>query len=297
MAALRRSPWYVVPLAVFLGTRVISAVLLLLLARHQIPASALPPDMPLPTLVDPASYLHVIANWDGQWYREVATHGYPSDLPARSGEVQQNGWAFFPLFPLLARAGSAGGLSFGLAATLISVTSGALAMCLLYRMLVPGTGRFTAGLTVLALCMAPAAPIFQAAYTESLAFLFVLAGLWGLQQRRYAVLMLAGLALSLTRGIALPLAAVAGMEYLRRRHSDEMFEPAERRRLLVSGLLVVASVWSGRWWPPWPPDGPTPTGAPRRPGRQWPATTRNPGWSRRRSIQSGPWSSWGRWPC
>jgi hypothetical protein len=48
----------------------------------------------MPTLVDPASYLHLIANWDGQWYRQIATHGYPSHVPVVNGAVQQNAWAF-----------------------------------------------------------------------------------------------------------------------------------------------------------------------------------------------------------
>lgn len=241
MNALRRTPWYVVPLLIFLGARLLSAGLLVLLARDQIPASALPPDMPLPTLVDPASYLHVIANWDGQWYREIASHGYPSNLPEHHGVVQQNAWAFYPLFPALARVVMTAGVSFGLAASVVSLLCGALAMCLMYRMLTPGSGRFTAGLTVLALSSAPAAPILQAAYTESLALLLLLTALWGLQERRYAVLTASGVALSLARGITLPLVAVIGWEYLRRRHADEPFDSASRRRLLVSGLVVAAS--------------------------------------------------------
>jgi len=55
---LRRAPWFAVPLGVFLLTRVVGALLIVLVARDQIPASALPPHMPMPTLVDPASYLH-----------------------------------------------------------------------------------------------------------------------------------------------------------------------------------------------------------------------------------------------
>ncbi len=238
-------PWWVVPLVIFAATRVLGALLIVLVARDQIPASQLPADIPLPTLVDPASYLHVIANWDGQWYRLVAAHGYPTDLPSSHGVVQQNAWAFYPLFPALVRLVMLPGLSFGLAASVVSVACGGAAMCLLYRMLVAGTGRYTAALTVLALCSAPAAPIFQAAYTESLAFLLVLVVLWALQQDRYVVLALAGLAVSLTRGIAPALVVVVAWEYLRRRRAEESFPAADRRGLLLSGLVVALSalVW------------------------------------------------------
>jgi hypothetical protein len=242
---LRRTPWYVVPLAVFLLTRALGALLIIVVARDQIPASALPTDMPLATLVDPHSYLHVIANWDGQWYRLIAGHGYPSDLPTQDGVVQQNAWAFYPLFPAVVRVLMIPGLSFGAAASVVSLGAGGAAMCLLYRMMMPGTGRFTAALTVLALCSAPAAPIFQAAYAESLAFLLLMLGLWAVQQQRYVVLSAAGIALSLTRGIVPALVVVVAWEYLRRRRADEPFRASERRGLVVSGLVVTLStlIW------------------------------------------------------
>ncbi len=90
---LRRAPWYVVPLAIFLLTRLVDGVLILLAARHQIPASALAPDLPLPTLVDPHSYFHVIANWDGQWYRADREPRLPLDAPdaGRRGAAERVG--------------------------------------------------------------------------------------------------------------------------------------------------------------------------------------------------------------
>jgi len=137
------------------------------------------------------------------------------------------------------------GLSFGAAASLVSLICGAIAMCVLYRLLLDRTDRFTTGLSVMALCVAPAAPIFQSAYTESLALLLLLAALWGLQRRRYGVFAVAGVLLSLTRAIAPPLAVVAAVIYLLRRRSAEVFPATERRRLAAGTLLVAASsfVW------------------------------------------------------
>jgi hypothetical protein len=241
VTALRRAAWCAVPLGIFLTTRLASGFLIVVLARHQIPASALPADMPLPTLESPATYLHVIANWDGQWYRQIAMHGYPSRLPVEDGAVQQNAWAFYPLFPALAWLGMKAGLSFGIAASVISLGAGALAMCLLYRMLMPRTGRFTAGLTVLALCSAPAAPIWQASYTESLGLLLVLVALWALQERRYATLVVAGLGLALARGIAPALAVVVVLEYLRLRRSSEPTSSREQRPILLCGIAIAAA--------------------------------------------------------
>ena len=30
---------------------------------------------------DPVTYFNVIQNWDGQWFRTIAEHGYPTTLP------------------------------------------------------------------------------------------------------------------------------------------------------------------------------------------------------------------------
>jgi hypothetical protein len=230
-----------VPLGIFLLTRAVDVVLILLVARDQIPASSLPLHMPMPTLVDPASYLHVIANWDGQWYRQIAAHGYPSHVPAIHGVLQQNAWAFYPGYPALVRLVMSTGASFGLAASIVSLSCGAAAMCLLYALLLGRCGRDVATLTVLALCSAPAAPIFQAAYTESLALLLVLLGLWALERRRYGVLASAGVALALTRPIAPALLVViVGCLVLRGRGPDsEPWLDGERRRAVLSATAVA----------------------------------------------------------
>jgi hypothetical protein len=240
----RQSPWYAVPLGIFLLTRAVDVVLIVLVARDQIPASSLPLHMPMPTLVDPASYLHVIANWDGQWYRQIAAHGYPSHVPAIHGVLQQNAWAFYPGYPALVRLVMSTGASFGLAASIVSLSCGAAAMCLLYALLLGRCGRDVAALTVLALCSAPAAPIFQAAYTESLALLLVLLGLWALERRRYGVLASAGVALALTRPIAPALLVViVGCLVLRGRGPDsEPWLDGERRRAVLSATAIALAI-------------------------------------------------------
>src|SRR4051812_15680481 len=164
------------------------------------------------------------------------------------GHVAQNAWAFYPLYPGLVRGLMAvTGLPFALAATVVSTACGAVAVCLLYRMLVHTGGRFTATATVLALCAYPAAPVLQAAYTESTALLEITVLVWGLQQRRYGVVLAATLALSLTRPIVIPAALLIAVHGLvRRRRSPEDFPVAERRRVLG---CVVAAVLSFAVWP------------------------------------------------
>ena len=258
VSLLRRTPWFAVPLGIFVLTRVVSGVLIILVARDQIPASALPPHMPMPTLVDPASYLHVIANWDGQWYRSIAAHGYPSHVASVHGELTQNAWAFYPAYPALVRLVMITGVSFGFAASVVSLACGAAAMCLLYRLLMGRCGRFVAGLTVLALCCSPAAPILQVAYTESLALLLIMTSLWALDRRRYVVLALSGVALSLTRPIAPALIVVVLVQLVVRwrERGSEPWADGERRGLVGAAVAIALGtlVWPivtgialGRW--------------------------------------------------
>src|SRR3954465_6616651 len=156
---LRRVPWFSVPLGIFALTRLVDAVAIVLMARHQIPASSLPAGVAVPTVVDPPSYLSAIQSWDGQWYRQIVEHGYPTTLPTRDGVVQQNAWAFYPGYPALVWLVTRLGASFAVAASVVSLGAGAGAMCVLYRMLLSRSGAWLAGLTVLALCCAPPAPI------------------------------------------------------------------------------------------------------------------------------------------
>ena len=244
---LRRLPWWAIPLGIWVLTRVVDAALIILVARRQVPASVLPSNMPMPTLVDPASYFHVIANWDGQWYRHIVEHGYSQHLPTAGGEIQQSAWAFYPLFPALVWVLTTAGASFGVAASIVSLIAGGAAMCLLFRLLRERCSDYLAALAILALCCAPAAPILQAAYTDSLGLLLLVVGLTCVERRSYLWLVLVGLLLALTRPITLPLAVVTGVELVRRwrRREDEPFPRRERWQL--AGVTVSLVAFTGLW--------------------------------------------------
>jgi hypothetical protein len=185
----------------------------------------------------------VIANWDGQQYRNIVEHGYPHELPRENGQVQQNAWAFYPLYPALVRLVMATGLSFGWSASVVSITAGALGMCLLHLLLRERLGDFGAAVTVLGLCTFAAAVTFQAAYTESLALLLVLVALWGLRRRHYAVVTAAGLALSLTRPIVPALALVVllhGVSRWNNRRTDPFARRDQVKVLLSAGSIGLS---------------------------------------------------------
>ena len=127
--------WYAVPLLIFAVTRMICAVLLVVIGRSKQYAvgPAMPPGHP-PT-ESGTSYGDLISNWDGQWYRFIVEHGYPHHLPTLHGALQENQWAFYPLYPSLVRIVMWTGLPYAVAASCVSMAFGAAAMTLLYRML------------------------------------------------------------------------------------------------------------------------------------------------------------------
>ncbi len=240
--------WFLVPLGIFAVSRMVSAVLLVWSGRSQSDPTSLPTAPGRPPLESGRSYGDLIANWDGQWYRYIVEHGYPHHLPTLDGVVQQNQWAFYPLYPSLVRLLMWPGLSYAVAGSLVSLGFGAAAMCLLYRMLAPSVGGYGSAMSVLALCIAPAAVLWQAPFTESLALFLVLAALWALRNRRFGVLLLATLALALTRPIVLPLAAVAGLQWIVRWRRRAV-EPFPRAEAVRSGLVIVGMVASFLLWP------------------------------------------------
>lgn len=244
----RGRSWFLVPLAIYLVSRAVDAVLLLLTGRAQFDPSGLPVASGRPPLETGRSYGDLVTNWDGQWYRFIVVHGYPSHLPTVDGVVQVNQWAFYPLYPTLVKLVSWTGLPFGTAASLVSMAFGAAAMCLVYRMLSPTLGGFGTALSVLALCVGPAALVWQIAYTESLALFLVVGALWALRSRRYGLFLLAAVALAFARPIVLPLAAVAAIHwYARWRVRRSVDFP--RRDRIASGVVIVVTAATFLAWP------------------------------------------------
>jgi hypothetical protein len=244
---LRRLPWFSVPLGIFAFTRIVDAFAIVLMARHQIPASSLPSGVAVPTVVDPPSYLSAIQSWDGQWYRQIAEHGYPSTLPTHDGTVQQNAWAFYPGYPALVWLVTKLGLSFALAASVVSLAAGGGAMCVLYRLVGSRSGAWLATLAVLAMCCAPPAPVLQVAYTESVGLLLLVTALWCLDRGRYGWLAVVGVALALTRPVTAPL-AVAALVVLVVRWRNRGQEPFPvRERWVLAGSTLVLAISAAIW--------------------------------------------------
>jgi hypothetical protein len=142
------------------------------------------------------------------------------------------------------------GLGFPTVAPTLSLLFGAGAVLVVYRLTADGAGRGGALSAVAFLCCYPAAPIFQAAYTESLALLLVAGSLLLVQRRRYWWAIIPVLLLGLTRNISVVLAPVVLLHWwvsvarpLRRRDGRIPRPPAS----LVT--LFGASIAATGLWP------------------------------------------------
>ena len=230
---------FVLALVVAYGAcRAVSAVVLLLVAPYQEPTGWTGPSV---------TYLSFTQQWDAQWYQGIARDGYPRSLPmGDDGRVQQNAWAFYPLYPLTIRGlvQLTGADPVAVSAAL-SLVFGALAAVLLGLLLRRRLGPAAALLTVVVYASAPAAPIFQVAYTESMAMALLAGFLLAADTRRWASAGALALVLGITRPIAVPLAAVAVVAVVTRWRASR----PQRAEAVTMLAMVAACGVAGLIWP------------------------------------------------
>ncbi|HET8616357.1 MAG TPA: hypothetical protein VFL94_12590 [Actinomycetales bacterium] len=193
--------------------------------------------------------------WDGQWYEQIATRGYPDGLPLNdSGHVDYNSWAFFPLFPALVRLVMATGLPFVAAATVLNLVTAAGAVLVLRRLLAlrgphaPAAPSWLALLAVACWLSLPAAPVLQVAYTEALASLLLALALLLLVRRRYLAAVPVVLLLGLTRAVAAPLLLVV-VWHAAQRWRARGADPLTRPDVVRLAALAAATALSAVLWP------------------------------------------------
>lgn len=255
-----------VTLLTYAATRLVSGLLIARAARHQVPIG---------WTGDPVDYWGMTLMWDGTWYRRIAETGYPVPIPVdAAGVTQQNEWAFYPLFPGLARGLMAvTGLEFRYAGAIVATVLGAAAAVLLVVLL---RRHVSDGVAVLAMAVWAtylATPVLQIAYTESLAMLLLVAFLLLLEQQRWWGAVAVALLIGLSRPIAVPLGLVALVAVVLRwrRRAERPIGRGEWAGMLatLAGCGVAGFVWPAIvWWATGQPDGYTDTMASWRAGHE-----------------------------
>ena len=206
-------------------------------------------------------YFDFLNIWDAEWYERIFTGGYPTTLPTNEdGSVQQNAWAFMPVFPFLLRGlNFLTGIEFKFLAPIVATIFGFAFVLMAYRLLLLRVTASQARWSIALISFSMASPILQVGYAESLALFLISSALYLVATRRDALLVLVLALLSVTRpgllAFALMFALLFVYRFYRERKHGETFELRERIRLFglsaASGVLgfawlIIAAIATGR---------------------------------------------------
>lgn len=235
-------PWWLQILLIFAATRVVTTAIMLRLALvHQ--------GVQWTGLRD--TYVRFATTWDGGWYQGIGMNGYPTVLPlSPSGAVEQNSWAFMPVYPFTVRGiMEVTGLDWHTAAVLLAVVCSAAACLVIYRLLRVSLTHGQALMAIVFFCVAPTSPILQIGYAESAAILLTATMLLLLIKGRWIWVFPLVLVLGLLRPSGLAIAAMMGLYFLYRlwrrfRHD----QPFPRSDWLPTVALTAWALFVGFLW-------------------------------------------------
>lgn len=239
---LRR--WWVQVLLVFIASRVVTTLIMLIFAANQIanPWSGAHPD-----LVAYSSF------WDAEWYLRVVAFGYPTELPLdEAGRVTENAWAFMPAYPYLVATFSwLLAVPFRLVAVIVSFCFAGGVAFVYYRLFLQWLPHRGALASVALMLFNPLSPILQVGYAESMHLFLLGIALLLLVQRRYVALLPVIILMSFTRpaglAFALALAGHLAVRWWNHRKGTDPFPRRDVVAVVVAGLVsaIAGFAWTG----------------------------------------------------
>jgi hypothetical protein len=246
-ARMSRWPWWTQVVGIYIAARLVSACIFMAAALHQ----GVNPWFPAKP-----DYWNFINIWDARWYAEALQNGYPALLPTdASGTVQENAWAFYPLFPVLGRVLSGlTGTGPAWSLTAIALVCGAAAALVAYRIFRHRATHRTALWGTVFLAMFPVAPVLQVPYAESLNLLLLGSALLLVLERRYVWAMPAVLLMCLSRPTGVPFAVMMGVLFLYRLWQRVAAKPGDSvpvhgnaQLWSLGGLTAVSGIGALVW--------------------------------------------------
>ena len=180
------------------------------------------------------------ARFDAGWYHGIASRGY------EYRGVGRNNLAFFPVYPLLMRAGGwmLGGRQedYYFAGILISWLAFAGAMTLLYRLALLDLPQHAALRTVAYAAIFPFAYFFGMVYSESVYLLALVAAVYAFRQQAWMVGSLAGAVMTATRVTAVM--ALPGLALIAWNAAGSAPRPRRRALAATAGTLFGIAAYS-----------------------------------------------------
>lgn len=254
-AGASRWPWWIQVAAIYVAARLVSACIFMSAALHQ----GINPWFPAKP-----DYWNFINIWDARWYGEAIANGYPSVLPVdEAGNVKENAWAFYPLFPVLGRTLSAAtGISPAASLIVIAMLAGLAASLVVYALFRHRAAHGPALWGVAFFATFPVSPVLQVPYAESLNILLLASALLLVVRRQYLWAIPVVVAMCLSRPTGVPFAVTVGILFLYRageawlrgrRQAAKQPEPAQPghgpRDLWSLAVLTAASGAAALLWP------------------------------------------------
>lgn len=176
------------------------------------------------------TFLDVLGDHDGYWYRRVVEDGYPRTLPTGPDGIEPNTAGFFPLFPLLIRFVQLAGLSVTVSGLLVVTVAGAVSAVLVAAVVRAYAGPREAIGVVTVLSFLPASYVLCLVYSEAL-FLALAAGcMLALLNERWLVAGVAAAGATATRSAGVVLVAAC------------LVAAVQRRQQGATGRAVLAPV-------------------------------------------------------
>ncbi len=239
----RALPWWARVTLVFLAGRALDTVLLLWQAAIEGPNAW--------TGAHPR-YLDFANIWDGRWYQIVAATAYPVQLPIDGqGHVEQNTWAFLPVYPYVVK-GVTGltRLSWESAAVLVTVLCAWGATLMFYRIMRLRLRPSTAMYATLLFSIAPVAALYQVAYAEAMFTLLLTVVLYLWLKRRFWWMLPFLVVAAFTRPGEVAMALALGLwvlwRLIRAWRGREAFRMPE---LVASAVATLVALVAGLAWP------------------------------------------------
>lgn len=183
-----------------------------------------------------------LTRWDAAWYLRILTDGYPAG-PLPDG---QNATAFFPLFPLLARAVAAA-IPLGPVAASIIVAGlgGLIAAVVIWHLACDLWDRAVADRAATLFALFPAAYVFSIPYSEGVMVALSAGALLALERRRWLVAGLLAAASTAARpnavGIVAAAAVAALLAWRLRRDLQVLWAPLLAP---IGAVAFIAFLWA-----------------------------------------------------
>lgn len=243
-------PWWLQVSLLYMAARLVSACIFMAAALQQGTSPWFPagPD-----------YWNFINIWDARWYGEVVTNGYPRVLPTdETGNVKENAWAFYPLFPVLAGGLSQlTGLTTAASLTLVAMLAGWGAALAVYALFRQRAQHGAALWGVAFFATFPVSAVLQVPYAEPLSLLLLAGALLLVVRGQYLWAVPVVVLLCLSRPVGVPFAATLGLLFVaraiayangrRRHHGDDA--PRAFRSLAALAVLTAAAGVAALAWP------------------------------------------------